>query len=82
MLEEGLRGSKYAGHVVKMRRPRAALVEFDEFTAEEDESRQLQEWLGTELLSPVPPSPPPRWLRGVTIGEQLELLHEGGWWPV
>ena len=41
-----------------------------------------QEWVEYTLLRHPPPPPPPNWMRYVQLGETVDLLHDGGWWPV
>lgn len=81
MHEEGLRGSRYTAHVLRVKQSHA-LVEFEAFASEHAQDEQLQEWVAVEQLLPRPPPPPPEWWTGVHEGDTLELFHEDGWWEV
>ena len=43
---------------------------------------RLKEWAAAAQVVREPPPPPDGWLSGVRVGQQLEMRHEEGWWPV
>ena len=43
---------------------------------------QLREWVPFASLVPPPPPPLPGWHRRLRMGDEVEALHEGGWWHV
>ena len=81
MVEEGLRGAKYAADVLG-RKAGAVHVEHYHLFDEDDESLRLKEWAAAAQVVREPPPPPDGWLSGVRVGQQLEMRHEEGWWPV
>ena len=40
------------------------------------------DWVKAELLRPFPPPTPEGFLQRLTHGDEVEILHEDGWWDV
>jgi hypothetical protein len=67
--------------------PRAAgaevLLQFDElFVDDQPGAARLVEWQSVAACRPEVPFTPPLFFNDLEVGEQVELRHEGGWWPV
>jgi len=91
MTDEGFQGSRYPARVLKLQGARVE-VEYEGLYAEgaegadmfEDAAEQplLHEWIGVRQLAAPPPKSSPNFLCAAPIGTKLDMLHEGGWWPV
>lgn len=79
LTEEGLYGSRYAARVVEVVKGKAQ-VEFEAFTEEEDPDAHVREWHTFDRFQPVPPPTPEGFHQRLTAGDEVEALHDDGWW--
>ena len=80
LTEEGLAGSRYVARVIEKPAKGRALVEFEAFNEEGSETALLREYHKAENIQPVPPSTPDGFLKRLTHGDEVEVLHDDGWW--